>query len=371
MPALGPFSSIGQPATHTGPLDGITVLDFSHVIAGPFATFHLAALGARVIKVENPTQGDAMRGKPRAFTSLNHGKECITLDLKRADDLARAKELTRIADVMVDNMRPDVLERFGLGEAQARELNPQLIHCSISGYGRRGEWAARPAYDHVIQAMSGMTLLAGCDEDGPIKVGFPVIDFVAGMLAALAIVAAVRRRDLTGEGEAIDVSMLGAALQVMYSMTVEALATGEPPQRKGNAGYSGSPAADNFECRDGSLALAGNTPAQAIKLAEVLGLTEQLLPLLAGQTRGFVGDQHAAEVKRLIAEAVRGESAAELEMRLSAAGVAAARVRHLGECVQEAIANGALEPWTLHAESEVQVPGLGFRARNMFGSAAR
>ena len=211
----------------TAALHGIVVLDFSHVIAGPFATYYLAALGARVIKVENPHRGDSMRGKPQAFESLNHGKEVVQIDLTTDSGQAKAWELFAEADIFVDNMRPGVLERFGFGAAALRKKKPSLIHCAISGYGRQGEWASRPTFDHVVQAASGMTLLSGKEGDDPIKVGFPVIDSASGMLGALGIIAAIRRRDLTGEGESIDVSMMGAAMQLMYSMTVESMATGK------------------------------------------------------------------------------------------------------------------------------------------------
>lgn len=351
-------------------LDGITVLDFSHVIAGPFATWHLAALGARVIKVEHP-DGDVMRARHEGFESINHGKEIIRLDLREAQDLARAHELLAVSQVMVDNMRPGVLEGFGLGEAALRARRPDLIHCRISGYGGDGPWAARPAYDHVIQAASGITYLPGAEGDGPIKVGFPLIDSMAGVVAALAIIAAVRRRDLTGEGDALDVSMLGAAMHAMYPSVVQTLASGEPPQRVGNQAYSGSPAAGHFECRDGLLAVGANTAAQLSRLADLLGLREALAPLLEGPGRGFVAATDRDRVAGLLAERFATDTAAAWEERLNAAGVPAARVRDLAEAIDDARAAGALAPWTLPCQPPVQVPGLGFRARNLFGTGGQ
>ena len=361
-PALNP---------HAEALSGIVVLDFSHVIAGPFATYYLAALGARVIKVENPQRGDAIRNKPLSFTSLNHGKEYLSLDLNLAADLAEAKQLASSADIMVDNMRPGVLAKFGLGEPEVRASNPRLIHCSISGYGSQGEWAQRPAYDHVIQAASGMTLMGGMAEDDPIKVGFPVIDSAAGILAALGMVAAVRRRDLSGQGESLDISMLGAALQLMYTMTVETMASGQAPTRIGNAGYSKSPAAQTFACTDGFIAVGANTPQQVRKMAEVLGLDSAIKPLLVNETNGFVGDSHGDTIKTLFAQAISKRSATELEQSLNAVQVGAAKVRDLAQCVADCRAAQALEAWTLHAEQEVTVPGLGFRARGLYGGNSR
>jgi len=350
----------------TTALHGVVVLDFSHVIAGPFATFYLAALGARVIKVENPHREDSMRSKPRGFAAFNHGKEVVRLDLASAEGLARAWELFAEADVVVDNMRPGVLDRFGFSAAALRAKKPGLIHCAISGYGRQGEWAGRPTYDHVVQAAAGMTLLAGRPEDGPIKVGFPAVDGISGILAALALIAAIRRRDLTGLGESIDVSMFAAAMQLMYPMAVEALATGAAPPRVGNVGYSGSPGAETFACRDGLLALGANTPQQMMALARVLKVEAEVGPLLQGQVKGFVGAEQGAALRQLISGALAQESASAMEGALNAAQVPAARVRDLGQAVQEGEANGLLRPWTLDGAEAVRVPGLGFHAETLF-----
>ncbi len=358
-----------RPAS-TQALDGITVLDFSHVIAGPFATYHLAALGARVIKVENPNGGDAIRHNQRSFESLNHGKECLSLDLGNPQDVARALELVDTVDVMVDNMRPGVLARHGLGVDQVRARNPRLVHCSISGYGTAGSWAGRGAYDHVIQAASGMTLMSGQQDDGPIKVGFPVIDCATGIIAAFAILAALRRRDLTGLGDALDVSMLAAAQQLMYPMVVDTLATGEAPQRRGNVGYSGSPAADTLACADGLLAIGANTPTQLIKLGDVLGVGARFRELLGGQTTGFVPPTHSQEMRQLLVDAVRDQQVADLEARVNAAGVPASQVRDLAQSVRDATASGALAPWQLPVDPPVAVPGLGFKAEGLFGGTS-
>ena len=359
-------SNFPLPADTTA-LHGVVVLDFSHVIAGPFATYYLAALGARVIKVENPHLGDSMRGKPQAFESLNHGKEVVQIDLKTEAGLAKAWELFAIADVFVDNMRPGVLDSFGFGAAALRAKKPSLIHCSISGYGKQSNWASRPTFDHVVQAASGMTLLAGTAEDGPIKVGFPVIDSISGILAALGVIAAIRRRDLTGLGETVDVSMMGAAMQLMYAMTVDSLATGKAPPRVGNVGYSGSPGAETFRCRDGWLALGANTPTQMLALSDVLGLRAQVEPLLNGQSKGFVSSENGAKLRVLLVEALAPASADDLEARLNAAKVPAAKVRDLGEAVQVAEQQHLMSPWTLNGATTVRVPGLGFQAATLFG----
>lgn len=360
----------GSLPPNTAALQGIVVLDFSHVIAGPFATYYLAALGARVIKVENPHRGDFMRGNPRAFESLNHGKEVVQIDLETESGRAQAWELFEEADIFVDNLRPGVLERFGFGEAALRQKKTDLIHCAVSGYGRRGDWASRPTFDHVVQAASGMTLMAGNADDGPIKVGFPIIDSASGMLAALAILAAIRRRDLTGAGESIDVSMMGAAMQMMYPMTVETLATGKAPPRVGNVGYSGSPGAETFQCSDGLLALGANTPQQMMDLAKVLNISEQVQDLLKGQIKGFVSAENGAQMRTLLVGALAQRSALELEQTLNAVNVPASWVRDLGQAVRAAEEHHLIEPWTLKGDTQVRVPGLGFQADTLFAGTS-
>lgn len=350
----------------TAALQGVVVLDFSHVIAGPFATYYLAALGARVIKVENPHRGDSMRGKSHTFESLNHGKEIVAIDLATQDGQDQAWALFSQANVVVDNMRPGVMEKFGFDVDTLRKKKPDLIHCAISGYGRRSAWAGRPTYDHVVQAASGMTLLSGGPEDGPVKVGFPAVDSATGILAALAITAAIRRRDLTGQGESIDVSMMGAAMQLMYPMTVEAMATGNAPPRVGNVGYSGSPGAETFVCKDGLLALGANTPQQMLALAQVLKIRDQVEPLLKGQVKGFLNAEHGDQLRRLLSASLAQVSALEMEQALNAVNVPAAWVRDLGQSVKAAEENQVMEPWTLQGASTVRVPGLGFHADTLF-----
>ena len=356
---------------NTVALHGVTVLDFSHVMAGPFATYYLASLGARVIKIENPYRGDSLRAKPKSFQAFNHGKEVQSIDLSSEEGRAQAWDLLNQCDVMVDNMRPGVMESFGFGQTELRAGKPCLIHCAISAYGQEGPWAQRPAYDHVMQAASGMTMMSGMPEDGPLKVGFPVIDCATGMLAALAIIAAVRRRDLTGQGESIDASMLGAAFQLMYPMTVMAMDNGQAPPRKGNVGYTGSPGAITLPCKDGWIALGANTPQQMGALARVLNIQSQVLPLLEGQTRGFVSDAHMPELRQLLVTALREESAQHLEVRLNAVNVPAARVRDLGEAVQEGLANGAMQSWPIGGELPMRLPGLGFRAQTLFAGQSQ
>lgn len=351
-------------------LRGIRVLDFSHVIAGPFATLHLAQLGAEVTKIEKPGGGDVMRrtaAGARAFTALNAGKQMRSIDIASEAGRAEVLALARDADVMVDNYRPGVLSRHGLGYENVKVVNPRIVYCAISGYGY-SDPARTPhgAYDHVIQALTGMTMLAGAEGDPPVKTGFPVVDAATGIIGALAIVTALRERDRTGAGCFLDVSMWASALQLMYPFACETLALGREIPRVGNKGYSGSPAADTFACRDGWLATGANTPAHVARLMEVLGIAPaEFTPLLepvAEDAPAFARARDPQRFRELLAAHMAEHSATDLEGRLNAAGVPAARVRTLREFTREAVGTGLLQPAAAgEGEARALMPGLGWR----------
>jgi formyl-CoA transferase len=351
------------------PLEGIKVVDLSHVIAGPFATFHLAQMGADVLKIESP-DGDVMRRGargPAAFVALNAGKRKLCLDLKNPAGKARLEAEISNADVFVDNLRPGATEALGLGWDAVRAINPRLVYCSISGFGRTTQ---RSAYDHVVQAATGMTLASGGPDDPPVKIGFPLIDAGAGIIAALAIVSGLRERDRRGEGMLLDVSMAGAALQLMYPLTCEALTDGTRPVRQGNQAFSGSPAADLFPTREGGqIAFAANTPRQFMALLEILDLAEMGRdpdlfdpPLAADAPAAFLRTKDPATVKARLAARTRECDGLVLELQLAAARVPAALVRPLDTFVDEAVAAGQLATTVLEDEGlRVVSPGLGFR----------
>ncbi|MBN3826892.1 CoA transferase [Burkholderia sp. Ac-20384] len=353
------------------PLAGIRVLDFTHVIAGPLATFHLAQLGAEVVKIENRNGGDVMRrGNGRmGFVALNAGKRSIELDLSDAGDRDQALELAREADVLVDSLRPGVLDRFGLGDGPLRALNPGLVYCAISGWGNTGAWRDRPAYDHVVQAATGMTLMAGREGEPPVKTGFPVVDAGTGLVAAMAILAALRERDTTGLGRYLDVSMTGAALQLMYPFACQALTGRVAPPRVGNQGYSGSPAADLFATQDGWVALGANTPRQLAAALGVLGRADIARdpryfdpPLDAGGPAAFLRASDPAALRDALATAIREWRAADLEAACAGVGVACAKVRTIVEFVDDAMNHDALESVMLSdGDCSVLSPGLGYR----------
>lgn len=361
------------------PLAGVRVIDMSHVIAGPLSSFYLAQLGAEVIKVEPPGNGDVMRAgrnegegdTPDGFVALNAGKRSLAADIRTAAGADTIRALARTADVFIENFRPGVVARYGLDYESIKGQRPDIIYCSISGYGQEGEWAQRGAYDHVVQALTGMMMMSGAGEDvEPIKVGFPVVDVAIGVLASLAITAALHGRQRDGQGRHIDASMVQASLTLMYPQASTFLSSGVEPQRLGNRGYSGSPTADTYRCADGWLATAANTPAQFRKLTAILGLEhlchdERALDLEAfNSDGGFVVARDMPYLREQFRQAFVGRSAADMEARLNAAGVPAARVRKLGEFLREIDGGGQVHLPGLAFEQggrRVRTAGLGFR----------
>lgn len=249
--------------TQSGLLAGVRVLEFGQIAAGPFAGSLLADLGADVVKVENPSGGDGMRSWPpiatnadgdtfsENFASINRNKRSIALDLKSDADVDKVRRLSRSADVLLENFRPGVLDRLGLGYDALSAGNPGLIYCSISGYGQNGPYSRRGAFDVTVQAMSGLMSVTGEESGGPVKCGVPVGDFCAGLYAAYTIAAALANRNETGKGTRIDCSMLGSLLGISALQTSEYFGTGKPAGRIGsshprNAPYQAFRAADDY-----------------------------------------------------------------------------------------------------------------------------
>jgi crotonobetainyl-CoA:carnitine CoA-transferase CaiB-like acyl-CoA transferase len=327
------------------PLEGIRVIDLTHVLAGPFATHQLCMMGADVIKIEKPGEGDQTRGlalQPEldglapGFVALNAGKRSVVLDLKTDDGRQAVEKLAATADVFVENFRPGVAAKLGLTPERLHALNPKLIYCSISGWGQVGPNASRPAYDHVIQAATGMMSLQGDDPTAPpMKVGFPVIDIGTGLAAAKAILAAVVRR-LRGDTSPIvlDVSMVDASALLMVGMVASYWLGGAAPRRVGNRGFVGSPGADTFPTADGWISTAANTRGQFEAMCRVLGRVEiitnaTLLPKLPDSRDGFLTDLASEALRNELVRAFAAASASAWEERLTAAGVAASKVHTL------------------------------------------
>ncbi|QKV69829.1 MULTISPECIES: CaiB/BaiF CoA transferase family protein [Streptomyces] len=323
-------------------LDGIRVLDLTNVLAGPFAGYQLALQGADVIKVELPGSGDLARrlGADRAlsdellgasFLAQNGGKRSLTLNLKDPEGRAALLRAVREADVLLENFRPGVLDRLGLGWDTLRAENPGLVYCAISGFGQTGPLRDRPAYDQIIQGLSGMMSVTGTAATAPLRAGFPVADTLGGMAAAYAVTAALVRRGRTGEGAFLDVSMLEAALTSLGWVTSNYLITGQEPVPMGNENFTAAPSG-TFRTADGYLNIAANRQEQYATLCRLTGRED-----LIGDARfAHPADRKTRreELRTELEAALAARPAAEWEEILSAAGVPAARVLSVPEVLE-------------------------------------
>jgi len=260
------------------PLGQLRILDFSRVLAGPFATMMLADLGAEVIKVERPGAGDDTRGwgppfdargEATYFESVNRNKRSLVLDLSATAGIAQARELAAAADVLVENFRPDVMGGLGLGYDELRELNPRLIYCSITGFGA-GAGARLPGYDLLVQAVGGLMSITGAPEGEPQKVGVALVDVLAGLFATVGILAALRERDSSGQGQRVEVNLLSSLLGALVNQASAYTLAGVVPGRMGNAHPSISPY-ELYETGDGELVVAVGNDRQFAALCNVLG----------------------------------------------------------------------------------------------------
>ncbi len=317
------------------PLEGVRVLDLSRVLAGPYATMVLADLGADVVKVEHPERGDDTRhwgppfagGESAYFLSVNRNKRSIAVDLKDPEGLERVKHLAAEADVLIENMRRGALERFGLGYEALRELNPDLIYCSVTGFGP-GKDRDRPGYDFLIQARAGVMGITGFPEGEPTKVGVAIADIVCGLYAATAILAALRRREITGEGARIEVPLFEATLGWLANRGQEYLVSGEDKGRMGNAHPTIVPY-QTFDASDRPVAVAVGNDAQFRRLCEAVGRAD-----LADDERYATNPERVAN-REVLVEILQGEfsklTADEWVEKIREAGVPAGPVNALAD----------------------------------------
>jgi crotonobetainyl-CoA:carnitine CoA-transferase CaiB-like acyl-CoA transferase len=356
------------------PLSGIRVADFSHVMAGPYASHLLRLLGAEVIKVEPKGRGDAMRtygadrrydGMAPAFIAVNAGKKSIALDLKDGEDAALSRAIVARSDVLLENFRPGVMARLGLGYEAVRELRPDIVYCSVSGYGQSGPLRDWPAIDNIVQATSGMMSLGGDPGDPPMRVGFPLVDTLTGQTAALAILSALLRRERSGGGDYIDVAMLDATVAFMASAVVPFLVTGRALERTGNVGYSGQPTSAVFEAGDGRLVSLGVVQqSQFEALARFLGREDWL-----DDPRFVTSDlrrQNSVAMQAELRAMLLSRPAAEWELDMSAAGIPCGMVREVGEAASfPHLAERGVKLQTTVAglpdRENVEIVGTGFR----------
>jgi CoA:oxalate CoA-transferase len=318
------------------PLTGVRVLDFSRVLAGPYCTALLADLGADVIKVEPPAGDDYrhvgpfIEGESALFLSVNRGKRSIALDLGRPEDLAIAQALAARSDVVVENFRPGVADRLAIGWKDLSRINPKLVYASISGFGQDGALAARPAYDIILQAMSGIMSVTGAPDGPPMLVGESIADVVAGLFGSWSILAALLERQRTGIGRHVDLAMLDAMVAVQPLVVARYLASGEAPRRVGNRHALSAPFGA-FRARDGMFVLAVLNNKLFATLAGCIGRPE-----LAHDER-FATDAGRLAGEAVLRAAIEAWSSAlgasEAVAALVAAGVPAAEIQDMAEAL--------------------------------------
>jgi len=315
------------------PLAGVRILDFSHVQSGPTCTAMLADMGAEVVKVES-FAGDQFREPMEGanFYNFNRNKRGIALNLKAKEGLEIALKLAREADVLVENFLPGSMDRLGLGYENISRINPRIVYCSISGFGQSGPFWDRPAYEPILQAMSGIMDSTGEPGRPPVRIRPAMVDYCTGANAAFAIAAALFGREKTGRGQRIDVALLDVALFAMAPYVTQFLRKGELPERAGSAQPSGG-AIQNFETRDGLIYVVAGTDHMFKNFCKALNRED-----LANDPR-YANRNLRAEKRLEIAEVLSRETrkypSAELEAKLLAADVACGSVRTVGDIVRE------------------------------------
>jgi crotonobetainyl-CoA:carnitine CoA-transferase CaiB-like acyl-CoA transferase len=324
------------------PLDGIRVLDLTNVLAGPYCSYHLMLLGAEVVKIEVPGHGDLARrlgpdpelnrlGLGTSFLAQNAGKKSVELDLKDAADRALFQEMIQGADVLLENFRAGVLTRLGFGRPRLQEINSRLVYCAISGFGQTGPMSQAPAYDQIIQGLSGMMSITGTQDTAPLRVGFPICDTVGGLAAALHIAAALAGRARTGRGCFLDVSMLEAAISAMGWAISNYLISGVAPEPMGDQNATAAPSG-TFDTADDPLNIAANRQTQFETLCRLVERPDLVTdPRFADRESR---KQHREELNRELTTALCRRPAAEWEQLLTAAGVPAARVVTVPQAVE-------------------------------------
>lgn len=359
--------------TRPTPLDGIRIVDLTQVLAGPYCTYQLALLGAEVIKVEppggewtrlgGPVKELTAQGLGLTFCVQNSDKHCVEVDLKDPAGLEAVLKLVDDADIFIQNYRPGVAERLGLGVAAVQARKPDIVYCSMSAYGAEGPIGGRPAYDHVVQAMSGIMETTGTDEMGPVKVGAPYVDYATGLNAAFAVMAALAERARTGEAQVVDVSMLDTTLNLMASNVTSVATTGNDLPKLGNEAASRSPSSGCFIASGGlRVMVASNNERQFADLCKGLGHPEWATD--KRWSTAAVRRNNQDELRDLMIEVFASDTAAAWEERLVSVSVPVSRVRKLSEVIDEGqpAARGLLHEVNVGADATaVQLPGIGFQ----------
>ncbi len=343
-------------------LAGIRVLDLTNVLAGPFCAYQFALLGAEVIKVEVPGSGDLARqlgadtelngrGMGASFLAQNGGKRSITLNLKSAAGREVLCRLVASADALIENFRPGVMDRLGVGYEALKAVNPRLVYCAISGFGQDGPMRHAPAYDQIVQGLSGVMSITGTEDSAPLRVGYPMADTIGGITAAFAVASALVRQQRTGEGDFIDVSMLDSTIVTMGWVVSNYLIAGVDPRPMGNENFTAVPSG-TFRTGDGPLNIAANKQEQFEALMDVIGRPElKVDPRFAGrENRKKNRAALTVEIERALGE----KTAHEWERILSGIGIPSGRVLS----VPDALSHPQIVERAL-LKSFDEVPGVG------------
>jgi crotonobetainyl-CoA:carnitine CoA-transferase CaiB-like acyl-CoA transferase len=363
------------------PFAGIRIIDFTRYVAGPFGTYQLALLGADVIKIE-PHSGDEMRlSSPvsrewsqkklgPSFIGINSNKRSITLDLTKPQAVEIVKKLAAGADIVWENFRPGVMDRFGLGYETLRALNPGLIYCAVSGFGQNGPERGTAAFDGKLQAMSGIMSITGHEDKGPTRAGFALCDTIGGMTAAFAVASALFQRSHTGEGQFVDVAMLDAALGFLAGQVAEYTVAGHIHRQFGNLSTTGKVTGNRFKAGKGDLMLSVMTERQFANLIRALGREDVLSdPRFADwQTRR----ENEPALRAIIEEALAADSAKNWETRLTAADVPCAAIWSISEIVHHPqLAHRDVMQQVEASYGSLTLAGSGFRLEHDGGGIDR
>ncbi len=340
------------------PLSGLKVVELARVLAGPFAGQTLADLGAEVIKVESP-QGDETRqwGPPFVahdgaesaayFHCCNHGKRSVVIDFRTPEGQRQVRDLVADADILIENFKVGGLAKYGLDYASLSTLNPRLIYCSITGFGQDGPYAGRAGYDYIIQGMSGLMSVTGAPDSQPQKVGVAVVDIFTGIYASTAILAAVQQRHTTGTGQHIDMALMDVATAVMANQAMNYLATGNAPQRMGNAHPNIVPY-QVFDCADGHVIIACGNDGQFRQFCTLLNVPEFADdPAYATNPARL---KNRMDLVRLLMAETGKQTKAELLAACDAHGVPAGPINDLAETFAD--------PQVLHRGLQVDLDGV-------------
>ena len=362
------------------PFTGVKILDFTRVLAGPYGSYQLALLGADVIKVES-RDGDDMRFGNRAndwekrglaapWVAVNAGKRSITLDLKKPKALEVIKRLVAKADVVMENFRPGVMDKLGIGYETLKAINPRLIYCAVSGFGQVGPQRATAAFDGMIQAMSGLMSITGFEANGPTRVGFAGADVMSGATAAFGVASALYQRTHTGKGQLVDVAMIDAVMGYLAQQFTEHLMTGRVHGQAANLSVTRKPTGNLFKTKDGWMVLAVMTDPQFQRLMKVLGRAEALADprFVDWPTR----IENNLALHAIVEEAMKQETSATWVERFAKNDVPAGQVLSIPETVQLDLFQHRTVLQTVETEhGPIRVVGSGFRLEHGGGSVDR